>query len=1117
MELQLSGFNDDDIQNFMEWLEIYRQDPDKIPSVSKFLKDPSYGNTCKGDLIDCNITSLKHGKWHIEDQSWLKLGLVLLNSLKRGNRPPLQEVIRDGDLIRPFFDLESNSDKDITDDHLTLIADSFFRCYWHIYDMESAYKNDPTRWDKNHGEEVTIMRSTGNPNKRVHLYFPTLIISKQVLKHITSTIKEDHKQVSDFIDNTLSGLRLINCYKSFHCDSTYRVRDTLDENYILDLIKYRIKAFGWEREPPLKSEYIEHFLPSYAKIDYQTAPEQIPEHIYEKLAQYINREDFEIVATNNGIRLNRKQPGMCKLCGREHDHENMKIYWQDNNVYLGCFRPGSKRVLLEKNVEDLTADEKYQKKLKFLENLRKRRNLFLPPSYMIVEKYHQEYIRPINTDYPINFIWSAMGTGKTTTLMEYIKNRIMLLNDASVDIIKSILFLSSKRTYAFFIENEFKSLFPDKGIANYITTNIRDQQYIVVQVESLHKVNQIYDLIVVDEITSVLKQMNSGLHKYNLVDNREKLEMLISNAKRIIAMDADIDERSYKFIHNFRPNDLIHLQHNTYRKGKRNVYVYPQNCAKQFNDALLNEIDNGKNVVIILGSLTEGQILETQLLKLGINCVLYSKLNQISYALNELKKKNPSKFEHCDPTVEDLWVQYQVVMYTSTMTVGVDFNIEHFHCQFVLGLSTTNNVREIKQMMGRVRILTDNKIYIHNVTRKDRLSILYNAVHDELQESLQNPEKIVKYYFSDAERKLYLEDGKFLYRLKDNIWTWLTIKNIIEDNESKNYYDDIFIWMLEDLSYNIHHYEQPTLPIDMIKCELENAIFSSEKKNLKNLSLDKTLHIIDSAPILSSSDFLLLKQRVELGDTNPLRYYTLHKNNILKYLPIEQQPNVTSREIYDAINHATHLYHAKLELCSTVKSQLFKDLSNIKQDKPSLFGQLHYIRLICSLLNINSSTDINCNIKQADIKQHFFTFQHLAPNILSVFGLKQTIITTYNDLITFISNIFRSWTGFTLSSSLYNRTITWAEYKLYLFKIYNVSSVNELPPFERKNHKDTSKIKINFYSYKLKPPTDTFSLHLSRSTPSLFSYYNQLTDTSSPSSLFDQIISLIPTPPVWQI
>ena len=245
---------------------------------------------------------------------------------------------------------------------------------------------------------------------------------------------------------------------------------------------------------------------------------------------------------------------MCTGC--THDSDNAKIMVQKGWIVYWCWRAG-KATKIEK-FRKATAEER-----RVMEYHRQERlSQFLkyePPYFVELQRYQDTYLRPFDPNKRIQVAWSPMDTGKTYQICEFIKNG--LANGT----INSFLFLSTRCKFAKSIEGGLKRRGIDK-VVNYLDHSVEGKDHIIISTESLHHITQPYDLVILDEVTSCLTQMNSGLHKENLNINRDVFESLVRDCKYVIAMDADIDDRAITFLHNLCPNERICLQHNTLKK-----------------------------------------------------------------------------------------------------------------------------------------------------------------------------------------------------------------------------------------------------------------------------------------------------------------------------------------------------------------------------------------------------------------------------------------------------------------------------------------------------------------------------------------------------------------------
>jgi len=124
----------------------------------------------------------------------------------------------------------------------------------------------------------------------------------------------------------------------------------------------------------------------------------------------------------------------------------------------------------------------------------------------------------------VTVIESGLGTGKTTLACDYLRSTE-----------GSCLVVSTRRFFTTATKPDFESK-TGRVFQTYMDemTWANNPDNYIVQAESLHHVCRDYDVLVLDEITTFIKQFDSKLHGERLFDNRLALTTLISYAKKVI-------------------------------------------------------------------------------------------------------------------------------------------------------------------------------------------------------------------------------------------------------------------------------------------------------------------------------------------------------------------------------------------------------------------------------------------------------------------------------------------------------------------------------------------------------------------------------------------------------
>ena len=375
-----------------------------------------------------------------------------------------------------------------------------------------------------------------------------------------------------------------------------------------------------------------------------------------------------------------------------------------------------------------------------------------------IEKESQFVDWELLKDGRIVFIDSAMGTGKTFAIKEYIKYTQHQLNEnyknwkIQDDKYKSyvirnqnhkhitnklekyfdvseptqlvpvekpktkyrILAISSRKSFASFICQEL-------DISNYIECEAPYvENKICVQLESISKLNDYeYDLVLLDEIESILKQFSSTTMMGLYEETFDSLDYILKHANKIICADAFISLRSIEFMNNYseyfnknnKENQLIKYIHNPIKKEQYNVSViqYNKHGMQKAIEHILRLLEEGKNVYAPSSMKSFVINLENNIPKeMEKSCKFYHADTDKKQDAIDIKNAN------------DLWLTKQLLSVSPTMTNGISFSpkdefnndIIHFDntVQFVSNTSCCS--RDLFQQLLRVRHLKSKHIYL---------------------------------------------------------------------------------------------------------------------------------------------------------------------------------------------------------------------------------------------------------------------------------------------------------------------------------------------------------------------------------------------------------------------
>lgn len=408
----------------------------------------------------------------------------------------------------------------------------------------------------------------------------------------------------------------------------------------------------------------------------------------------------------------------------------------------------------------------------------------------------------------VNLVKAEMKMGKT-------KSVCSILDDDKYD--DSIMnFVSFRRTFSIESSKKFKDFNLYSEIKEQ-SIDISIYKRLIIQAESLNRVNihSLYrddlslDILILDEIESIWTQFNSG----NFPDWHASVNIfmwMVKHAKKIIIMDANLSKRTTDLLEIIRPGiiEKTSLYWNKYNPSSRIKYYFVD-IQNVWVAHLGAAIKKGENIMIFTNSLKSSRRLHKFVASTGVpvdKIMMYT-----SETLESIKTKHFRNVNH-------YWSQYQVVICTPTISAGVSFEKEHFNKVFGLFTDRSCNVQTCMQMIGRVRNVADEKIFIHVIETNHgnngkpltKYNLSIKGVEDDmikrrydLVNEFKNHNNIGSLGFSIQPNGLIEYEKTFPY--------WIIIYNIVYDNHSRNSFKSLYMKIITDAGgklYKTPHIEK---------------------------------------------------------------------------------------------------------------------------------------------------------------------------------------------------------------------------------------------------------------------------------------------------------------------
>jgi hypothetical protein len=583
-----------------------------------------------------------------------------------------------------------------------------------------------------------------------------------------------------------------------------------------------------------------------------------------------------------------------------------------------------------------------------------------------------DYVCPsIFSSSPVTLVKAGLGRGKSTASITYINNNHF----------DKIFIITPRKTYAESILNRFNTesiyhfdLYSDKKV--FDDYYISNPKYVVVQCESLHRLTN-YETeglcVIIDEIESFLTQLTSTkTHKKNHLENIRVFEMLC-NSTKVIGMDAFISQKSfnmfkllcigvdyYNYVKPLTIRTYIEIDSKTVFVPSKNPTLKPKAKTLYFEpfltvieDLIFNQ---NKKMFLFISSVSKLELLKQRLILRGLD-----KNRIASYS-----SKGKDKLDN----VNQLWMNKDVVICTSSLTVGVNFDIPSYFNSIGVYLSATsqNLVRDVFQSMYRVRHLIDNKLYF----------ILDTSHHGLCEPTFKN---IIKNDLLTKEDTIISLFEKYQIQ-KDDVCDkieWLQelyIDNILEHNLSIMELKKEFYKYLKKCNYEKD--EDKTT-----ECDTEGS-----DTDLEIIDNNTLCYKYNEIPSITSNEMKLLRRQENRTELENAKLEKFFFQQSIENMAIEDENICWGLYIDYGKNKFRNISYEKGIRGNTISlGDIINTTLPILAEKLSL--RLEVIQNLTSWFNVENSHDIKTTIEDKKIKLLIPIFKENIKTIYDAFDLRE--------------------------------------------------------------------------------------------------------------------------------
>lgn len=564
-------------------------------------------------------------------------------------------------------------------------------------------------------------------------------------------------------------------------------------------------------------------------------------------------------------------------------------------------------------------------------------------------------------------IRAGLGMGKSKAVENYI-------NETKYE---SVYVFTPRRSYARSCFNRMKENCSSKEWSLYLDEKkyLLSHPNIIIQAESLHRLPyEVPDncLVVIDEVEAFLTQLTSTkTHREKHVENIEAFENIMKKAKKIICLDAFVSKKTLDTMSIMEVD--YHLYDFTAKLNKRRAI--PVEKREVLREKIASEVENGKKIFFFCSSVKKLQ----------------------GYFLPYLKERLPNKkiLVYSSVSVKNIehvnteWADADIVITTSTITVGINFDIKnHFNKIFCYASSCSKNyVRDIFQSLYRVRHITDDELYFHIDSRHYGISLStwYKQIKDEVLRKINLIEGQYKTQY----------DCEYPYKTPEWLLS-LAIYNKFEHNVSIMNITDMFYRYLEECNYEVS--EDLTEEIDMFEFKVE----------------EKVKIPYNQIPELTSSQMKILRTKrltQELTDMETAQMEKFFFQHCVLDIPADLEEPIWdiycdyNKEKFRNLMVEKGINEGKLEIKDIVRRGNFSGLES------SHSVQAEFIEKIKGWLGITNTQEYGKSIPRETVEKALEKFRQNRKDINTAFDLRDRASDEFDlkNTIQFLNKILAKW------------------------------------------------------------------------------------------------------------
>lgn len=722
----------------------------------------------------------------------------------------LYELIRTTDKVAEYYDIDYKLDEEIDEKMQETMSDE-------TIDMVLEARNEVAQQTLSR-KDIIVLSAHTNHKLSLHIiskktYFTNNQLQNMFARDVHDKLNE--KTGGDFTIDT-SVYSKNRCFRMY-LNHKHGIRNPL--------ILYKPERYSYasfrDTWVVLQDEHLSQRtrIQKYTEEDihilhHHDVNEVLTEDLEQCLKDFLNQHPYlqaENDPTKNINRINRVDD-TTRPCltdpNDQHSKENMYWYINNNSLYVGCFCKKGQHLCIGKRQGIVPVN--------------------VQPEPFTLGTHHITDYQEVH-GFKTMFDKRPTGKGKTTSAMKYGEQ------------FRRVLVIHHRLT----LDADYIQKYPD--YISYQSGIDADKQ--TVCFNSLSKIDiSYYDLIIIDEIRSILKQteMKDMMYSTHVLFN-----ILENNNIPLIMLDANMTEDDVRFILKHRQDYHPIINHDISPETDKEIYVHHNQ-----DDIILRMkelVDHDKKIVVVYNRSIE-----------FMNSLLsaYTETHRILH-INKLTRSS------IDMDSSKWYDDYDIIAYSPTISEGVSITDSRFENVHAFGLFTSTScpAESVSQMIARFRAIRCFRIFLDD-KRTRSIPLFYN--NQEVYQYVNN--NISKLHLITNTQCNFRRSHSQMVMIEDE-FSELFCKNMVETSIDYHNYRKTLIQKLVNNGYNI--YEDFNTKFSLDEC-------SDNKQDVNDLRAqerNRVNQLIVESPMLNTEN---LKQLKDKGVETEEEECMIQKYNIVK-------------------------------------------------------------------------------------------------------------------------------------------------------------------------------------------------------------------------------------------